>query len=381
MSKKIVWGLLLLSFVGIVLGVISTQHFMHIQKAGLDSPSFCTLSAFIDCDVVALSRYAVFLGVPTGGWGILFYTWSVVMSLSLLWATDKTSLAAKGLFASWLAVAYSALMAYLSLGVLHVLCLVCAGIYLVNVLLLIVWRGATGRWIPDASLWRQMAYPLGVAVALFGVGGLTMHQAYARVSGVSSEDVATVTNLFFRSSQYDLTIPEGAPVWGNPDGKITIVEFSDFQCPYCKEAAFHFKPFLQEFKDDVRLIFLQFPLDASCNPGGGMHTQACTAAKAAVCAQAKGDFWNFHDDLFRNQKDLNPEKILQLAVARGWPEAEFKACIDSPDTLKRVQEDIVAGHKVHVDSTPTVLVNNRRFKYWRFPEVVRSVLKKIKKED
>ena len=68
-------------------------------------------------------------------------------------------------------------------------------------------------------------------------------------------------------------------------------------------------------------------------------------------------------------------------MARGWPEAEFKACIDSPDTLKRVQEDIVAGHKVHVDSTPTVLVNNRRFKYWRFPEVVRSVLKKIKKED
>src|SRR3989338_4764580 len=112
MSKKWIWGILILSLAGIVLGGISAKHALDIEKFGLLEPSFCTLSTFINCDVVQSSSYSQLLGVPIGWWGLLYYLWNGVMAASLFWAADKTAVIAKALCINWLGLAYSAAMAF-----------------------------------------------------------------------------------------------------------------------------------------------------------------------------------------------------------------------------------------------------------------------------
>lgn len=376
MSKKKIWGLVFVSLAGLALGLISTKHSLDILKFGVSGPSFCTLSEFVNCDVVQGSSYAFSFGVPNGWWGVLFYAWNLVMAISLFWVAEPLTVSAKGLVAAWISLVYSIYMAFISLVVLKAVCLTCAGIYLVNLLLLILWGWTAGTLLPSKTLFKKWAFAAGLAVILFGIGGVVMQQAVAGMRGVTAEDVAAVVGVHFRGSQYNVDIPKEAPVWGNPNAKVTVVEFSDFQCPFCREAAFRLRPDLYEFRDQVRFVYLHFPLDPGCNPNGGMHTQSCLAAKAAVCAQKKNDFWDFHDALFRRQKELGMPLVTELVKAKGWNEKEFQNCLDDPATLKSIQDDIAQGSKAYVSGTPTILINNRLVKYWRIPEVVRAIVQR-----
>jgi protein-disulfide isomerase len=204
--------------------------------------------------------------------------------------------------------------------------------------------------------------------------------------GAESASVDEKVRAYYMESLYAIEPDPSWAVWGNPDAKVTVIEFSEFQCPFCKMAAFNLKPRLQEFKKDVRFYFVNYPLDQACNKEleHPMHQWACMAAKAGVCAKMRGDFWDFHDDLFRNQKKLNDALITELVEKRGWNMDEFKACMDSPEVEEQIQKDLGIGKKIYVSGTPTVIVDDRKLKYWSDPkflqEVVKEEIKKAKKD-
>ena len=145
----------------------------------------------------------------------------------------------------------------------------------------------------------------------------------------------------------------GAPETGPDNAPITLVEFSDFQCPYCTLATPQLQRVLQAYPEQVRLFFKQFPLD--------MHSQAALAAAASVAAQKQDKFWPMHDALFASHNDLRRATIMALASAIGLDMKRFEADIDSPEVRKAVAHDLEDGSNVGVMSTPTLFIDGQHY--------------------
>jgi len=157
---------------------------------------------------------------------------------------------------------------------------------------------------------------------------------------------------FGRDTRVEVDI-EGRPMRGAPMGQVTIVEFSDFECPYCGRAHPIVQEALREFEGRVRVVFFNYPL-----PG---HPHAMPAARASVAAGNQGKFWEMHDILFDHQQALEDDDIDGYAREIGLDMERFHADLRSPETQRRVEADREAGHEVDVQGTPTLIINGRRF--------------------
>jgi protein-disulfide isomerase len=144
-----------------------------------------------------------------------------------------------------------------------------------------------------------------------------------------------------------------SPVRGAPMAKITIVEFSDFECPHCGAAHPMLSSLLQEFDGQVNLVFKNYPLDG--------HKNAMPAAMAAVAAGKQGKFWELADKLFEHQRELSPEKIRELAASVGLDMARFDADVASDEVRERVARDKKEGAAVNIQGTPTLFVDGRHY--------------------
>jgi protein-disulfide isomerase len=151
-----------------------------------------------------------------------------------------------------------------------------------------------------------------------------------------------------------VAIPAGnAPVRGPANAPVTLVEFSDFQCPFCVAATPQIDQLLKAYPSQVKLIFMQFPLD--------QHSQAALAAAAALSAKNQGKFWQLHDAMFAQMGNLSRRGILALAAGIGLDMKRFQADLDSPEIRKAVLKEIDEGQHLGVDSTPTLFVDGQRF--------------------
>ncbi len=150
-----------------------------------------------------------------------------------------------------------------------------------------------------------------------------------------------------------VAIPAGdAPVRGVGNARVTLVEFSDFQCPFCVMATPQIDAVLRAYPTQVKLIFKEFPLDS--------HSQAALAAAAALAAHKQGKFWPLHDAMFAQKGNLSRKGILALAAGAGLDMQRFQTDLDSAETKRAVQKDIAEGEKIGVDSTPTLFIDGRR---------------------
>lgn len=152
----------------------------------------------------------------------------------------------------------------------------------------------------------------------------------------------------------DLAVPvDGTDHTLGPDhAPITVVEYGDFECPNCKQAAPAVKLLLSRFSERVRVAFRHFPLE-------GLHPNALAAAEAAECAGAQGKFWQMHDLLFDNQDHLLPKHLQGYAERLQLDMALFTAEMDDHVYLQRVREHIDSGRRSHVRATPGFFVDGR----------------------
>ncbi len=144
---------------------------------------------------------------------------------------------------------------------------------------------------------------------------------------------------------------EGFPSIGPSDAVVTIVEFSDFECPYCKRVLPALEQVKNNFRDQVRLVFRQYPL--------GMHANAAKAAEASLCARDQGKFWEMHDLMFEEQRKLTVADLKDKAGRLGLDEAAFAECLDSSQFAEDVSKDVTEGSRAGVSGTPAMFVNGR----------------------
>jgi len=160
-----------------------------------------------------------------------------------------------------------------------------------------------------------------------------------------------------------------SPVKGPDDAPVTIYEFSDFQCPYCKKARSHLKPLLDEYEGEVRIVYKNFPLS--------FHDEAKPAAKAALAAKQQGKFWKMYDLLFKNQNRLGSDGLyVELARELGLNVNTFKEAMNSDAVKNQIERDKTLGGKVGVKGTPAFFINGRRIVGAQPTETFRSAIQK-----
>ena len=142
----------------------------------------------------------------------------------------------------------------------------------------------------------------------------------------------------------------GAPFLGPAAAPVTIVEFSDFQCPFCKQVVPTLTQVLSRYGEKVKLVFRDFPIDS-------LHPQARKAAEAARCAQDQGKFWDYHDALFANASKLGPEQLKTYAQQVGLDLPSFERCLASGTHAAAVQKSVDEGMRLGVTGTPAFFIN------------------------
>ncbi|MEW6062831.1 MAG: DsbA family protein [Nanoarchaeota archaeon] len=133
-------------------------------------------------------------------------------------------------------------------------------------------------------------------------------------------------------------------------GKVTIVEFSDFQCPYCGRAELTLKQLKQDYGSKIEIIYKHFPLN--------FHQYAQKAAEASECARDQGRFWEYHDLLFGNQDALDLASLKKYAKDLGLDTGKFNSCLDNGGKASVVKNDFNEGIARGVDGTPTFFIGN-----------------------
>ncbi len=163
-----------------------------------------------------------------------------------------------------------------------------------------------------------------------------------------------------------------SPSLGNASAPITLIEFSDYECTYCKTAEPVVQKILQAYGDKIRFVYSDYPLDFNAN--------ARPAAQAARCAEQQEQFWPYHAKLMASQ-ELHREKYQSISDKVGLDREQFDACLESEDSNAAIDRDVADGEAVGVSGTPAFFINGRMISgaqpFARFKELIDKELQRV----
>ena len=180
--------------------------------------------------------------------------------------------------------------------------------------------------------------------------GVPADQVYART--IEKGTTAPVAQAPAEGPPKKIDVPSDSPVWGAKNAPVTIVEWSDFQCPFCSRVTPTLEQIKKAYPTNVRLVFRNEPLP--------FHNNAQLAAEASMAAHEQGKFWAYHDKLFANQNALDRPSLEKYAQEIGLNMAKFKAGLDQGKFKARVQQDASAGAAAGANGTPNFFINGRQ---------------------
>lgn len=180
--------------------------------------------------------------------------------------------------------------------------------------------------------------------------GMLTESPYAFTDQMTTD--AAVAAVAQRQGDVDV-VTDDDPSLGQPGAVLTIVEFGDFGCPYCRQASFAVRSLMNEYQDRVRFIYRDYPMELA-------HPGAQAAAEAGECAQEQDKFWEFHDKVFQNQSDLSAERLTQHARELNMNVPAFESCLGSGRYSDEVLQDYQEGLQAGVTGTPTFFFNGNR---------------------
>jgi protein-disulfide isomerase/uncharacterized membrane protein len=333
------------------------------------------------CTEVAQSGYSSIAGLPVAVLGQAYYV--AVLIMAAIWRFKAETLPRIGdaiLLSAGLSVLYSAFLGVISKVVVGKLCPYCLILYGVNLgLFVAAWLARPGG-LPLALrelggfLRSKSLVAAGGAMLVTTIGAQGVYATQARSAHARAEQVRDALNAR-ESKHLDVPLTDSAGK-GPADARAVLVEFSDFECPYCKRLALSLDQVAKRESDTLRVHFKHYPMDASCNPNiqGEMHKMACEAAVASVCAQRQGRFWPMHDKLFENNRHLSTESIARYATEIGLDPEAFGVCTKDPTALEQVKRDIAQGQALGIRGTPTWFLNGWQYVGHRKPDDLQALV-------
>jgi uncharacterized membrane protein/protein-disulfide isomerase len=336
--------------------------------------SFCDINTTVSCSQVYMSRYSTVYGVPVSVYGVIWFAGVLVLLAADSIGPQTLRESVPGyLFAlSTAGLAVVLYLGYISIAVLKAYCVLCLTSDAAVVGLFLVSGAATSfpmttlprRAVTDLRAW--MTSPLAVAVTVLFFGGAVSAVAFFPREGAVPEP-ASQASTQDKSSEFErwyAAQPRVPIIVPNDGAKVLIVDFSDFQCPYCRQAFASLKPIIAKYNaqqaNTVRLVLKDYPLDSECNinvQNGGPHPSACEAAVAVRLARGHNREDAMEEWLFANQEGMTPDTVKKAAREVGQV-TDFDAKYTS--LLELVKGDIAFGKTLGVQATPTLFINGVR---------------------
>ena len=365
--------ILVLSLLGLALSAyLAVLHLALLRGELLGGPVCGDVGTLFNCYAVSASRFGQIAGLPLAFWGLLGYLATLTLAvIAWQWPAQAAEAltAMAGVSAACLLVDVGLLM--IMVTQLHTLCAPCLGTDLITLALFLTAASAVARPWPTfprrlSSAWgflrparRAPAAWLFWGVLLVGAAGVVA--VHTTADWMSRAPGGLRDRILERARQAPRVAVEtsGSPRLGSAAAPVEIVTFTDYDCPLCREATQFTAIVLAAHRGEVSLVVKQFPLDRACNPGldRTVHPGACELAAAAACAQAQGEFWVFHDRLFRRGPALLPADLEATAAHAGLDVAAFRACLASGRGAAAVARDVAEGARLGVIATPTTFVN------------------------
>lgn len=380
--------LLLLAGLGVA-GYLTYSHMRLVYSKDVVD-SLCNINEVFDCDKVNTSEYSELFGLPVALYAIPTYlvlAFLIQQSRKRMLDDEQAPLAmAFGI--SLLTGLVSLFLGGVSAFLIKAVCLFCISLYVVNLGTLgLVWaatRRSFGQNVTGAM--RALSTHSGVVGRAALVFLVSFAVSFAAERGLKAS-MLKEADLAIRgpgavegsgAASGSGALGSGSPVGGSPavlvdadnatygpsDAAVTVVEFADFQCGYCKRMSYTIKALKEQYGDRVRFVFKHFPMSPSCNNAvkNDRHPFACLAAVAGQCANKQGKFWEFHDITFKNQRNLEREDLLSYAREVGLDEAAFTSCLADPAMLQAVANDVEQSKAHQITGTPRIFVNGKQFK-------------------
>jgi uncharacterized membrane protein len=354
--------MLILSLAGLLISVVLARiHFKVNSEAGFHS--FCGRGSTFNCDDVARSPYSIWLGVPMALWGVWGYCLAAAVALWGLRARRAALTAACSLPLFTGFVGLSVVLGSISAFRLHALCILCASTYGINLSLFILAlvQAANIGFSPVAAAplhaFREGAgKPLAILVLL----GATVLGLVALVPSYWPQSGKPRASRLAGSGLARGEVPGGGHWIGAQKPTLTITEFSDYECPHCRQAHAQLRNIVAQFPDRVRLVHRHFPLDQACNRSieRPFHQSACWAAQLAECAGRAGRFWDANDILFELSNSLDTQSTKKIAAELKLDPAALDRCMKG-EGLADVKNDIEVGIALKLEGTPSFLVDGQ----------------------
>lgn len=395
LRKSLLYTAQFFSLAGACLAFYATGLTIKLTISGILDPSGCSFNDWISCDTVLSTSSAKLFGAPVAWWGFLFYLWSFFAILFAIIKSNKPSGKASAeavLFICIISVIFTCFKIY-ELYTFKVICPVCVGMYISNFAITFFlmqslklpfkkfisffinyFKSIFTRKSTDFDSPHPLRFGV-IFIWVFAMGYLGMKYYENTVIKPGKINVQLILTEHFKQQAVTINT-DGSPVTGNPEAKVKIVEFSDFECPSCRLLSSNMNAILLEYKDKVSFYFMNYPLDKSINENvkKEIHKNAGITALAGVCANEQGDFWNFQNALFENQTKLGRDFLIELAEQQGLDKDKFISCLDSEETKQKVMQDIKQGNDIGITGTPALFINGRKVKYWNSLDVVKEII-------
>jgi protein-disulfide isomerase/uncharacterized membrane protein/rhodanese-related sulfurtransferase len=326
-----------------LLGLFDSLYLLWVYT----SPSRPIVCLGTGCDAVRASSYAHLFGLPLPAFGVACYA---VLALLIL-AEDlvsaelgrPTQYAVAGI--SCVGFLFSIYLTSLEAFVIHSWCPWCVVSALVVTALFVLSLFELRRPLappdPAAAIASvRTNYTLCVLSLLVGVPAFIFLSRHGRVPDAPSTSATLLAEHLVRPESH---------ITGNPQAPLTVVEFGDFECAACGLSEAASRQIRAQYGDRIRFVFRQFPLRK-------MHPQAEKAAEASECAADQGKFWEGVEKLYAEQADLSVDALKRYARDLGLDQSRFNQCLDSGETLFRINQDLADGHALKVPGTPTYFI-------------------------
>ena len=392
-SAIVIWTLLAVA-TGAAGYLFYSFTMLEFGPAGFESA--CKVSANFNCDALNTSEFGKIAGIPITVFAIPTYLAFAVLAF---FASTRADAAGRGalkllMFGSGGAVLYGLFLVYVMVFRVGTGCLYCLSMDTAALVTLVLsglaWRGTGGEY--DWRTPALRAVPAAAVLLLILVVGFNVRKdgllqeaqdALAvndapppRADAVPAGERVEPRKL--KEGWYQFPIEADDASMGPADAKVTIVEFADFQCGYCKKLFYSLAQVKKKYagNEDVRFVFKNYPMSPKCNSNvnNDKHRYACEAAYAGVCANQQGKFWPVHDLMFKNQHKLLRKDLDYYAVEAGLDMGDFASCMKDPATRARVQADADVAWAVDVKATPRTFINGRYLKGALAPEMLEHLI-------
>ncbi len=353
-----------LSLGGALISGWQTSQFFAMRSGFGSMKSICDLNASFDCTAIEMSRFAELIpGVPLSQFALAGYL--LIFTLAVLGYFQFFPSNLKKVFTlfSAISVVFSLIYFWIMMGQIGKWCLFCLILDAINLALLAVSLKMKRTLDPKGSPETFPFKPIGIAGLAVLVIALLIGKAVDPQAQAKKEDLNDLVESVMNTAPVAITVPQDSPVVGKSDAPITIVKFSDYQCPSCKVGAMGIHPLMKRYADQVKFVFINYPLDMTCNPEvkRKMHEFACEAAAVAICATVQGKFLETYETLFENQSRFSDGKIADLlSSVPGIDLAQLKSCIALPSTQDKIRSDVALGAQLKIEATPTFYINGKK---------------------